>query len=266
MADEAESTALSTEVHSGHESGNMLAMVLQAANDPTVDAVKMNTLADLAIKLQDRERETEFRKAKVAMLMECAELRITKRGAITNKAGQVQSRYSKFEDIHRVVVPIMARHNLAVSFDIGHTTAGGLTVRYVLSHVNGYEERGDAMPLAIDTTGSKNATQGAGSAASYGKRHVLKALCNLIEEAEDDDGQLGKGGGGYDALPQEHKDLIDEGRAESLRGSESYAAWFKALDQGKRGFLAFNYNTEANETWHDQNKAAAALVTGGTND
>jgi hypothetical protein len=225
----------------------MLAMIQDAATNPEVDAQKMVTLADLAIKLQDRERETEFRRAKVAALFETAQLRISKRGAILNKNGGVQSRYSKFEDIHRVVTPIFASHQLAVSFKVGQ--AGSLvTVRPVLTHANGYQEEGDAMPLAIDTTGSKNATQGAGSAASYGKRHTLKALANIIEEGEDDDGQA-TGPGGLKLSPQEQR-LAESAERQAKAGVDNYAAWFQALSPAERGWLVYSGR-------HDQMKQLA---------
>jgi hypothetical protein len=224
------------------DSARMLEMIYRAATDPTVDPQKMTSLADLAIKLQDREREDEFRRAKVAALMECADLRISKRGAILNKNGGVQSRYSKFEDIHRVVTPLFARHGLAISFEVGQ--AGSLvTVRPILTHVNGYQERGDAMPLAIDTTGSKNATQGAGSAASYGKRHTLKALANLIEEGEDDDGQ--KAGGGGPQLAPHEKRLADAAAKQAESGAENYAGWFSTLTPAERGWLVYSGRHEA---------------------
>lgn len=243
------------------QAASMMQQVLIAARDPNVDAGKMTALANLATSLQDREAERRFRMAKHKALL--AMPSITKKGAITNKQGQVQSRYSKFEDIHRIVTPILADHNLIISFNVGHE-GQMVTVTPILAYSDGelaYEERGGEMVLAIDTTGSKNATQGAGSAASYGKRHSMKAMLNIVEEAEDDDGQQGKGAGGYDALTQEQKDLIDQSRQEALHGTESYAAYFKALPPEQRGFLGFNYNAEANETWHEQNKRNAALIT-----
>jgi hypothetical protein len=244
------------------QAASLMAQVIAAARDPTVDAGKMTALANLATSMQDREAERRFRMAKHQALQ--AMPSITRKGAITNKNGQVQSRYSKFEDIHRVVTPILAEHKLIISFNVGHE-GQMVTVQPILAYSDGelaYEERGGEMVLAIDTTGSKNATQGAGSAASYGKRHSLKAMLNIVEDAEDDDGQQGAQQGGYEALPQERKDLIDEARQEALRGTESYAAYFKNLTPDHRGFLGFNY-AETGETWHEQNKRNAAQITAG---
>jgi hypothetical protein len=261
MADEAPEVVGTALAPVQQQAASLMAQVIQAARDPTVDAGKMKALADLATSLQDREAERRFRMAKHQALQQMPS--ITRKGAITNKAGQVQSRYSKFEDIHRIVTPILAEHKLIISFNVGHE-GQMVTVQPILAYSDGelaYEEKGGEMVLAIDTTGSKNATQGAGSAASYGKRHSLKAMLNIVEDAEDDDGQQGQSAGGYDSLTDEQKALIDEARQEALRGTDSYAAWFQGLDAGKRGFLAFNYDSERGETWHEQNKRNAAAIT-----
>ncbi len=230
--------------------------IVQASRDPSVDAGKTTALANLAMQIQDREAERRFRMAKHKALLEMPT--ITKAGAITNKTGGVQSRYSRFEDIHRIVTPILAKHNLILSFDIGHE--GQLvTVQPILAYSDGdlaFEERGGHMVLAVDTTGSKNATQGAGSAASYGKRHSMKAMLNIVEDSEDNDGR-GVTQAGYDSLPEARKELIDRARVAAKDGTAAYDTFFKALETNERGFLGFNYN-EAGETWHEQNKRNAA--------
>lgn len=212
----------------------MLQLIYQAARDPTVDPEKMKTLATLARELKADAKEEEFRSAKVAALLECAQLRIGKRGQILNK-GVLQSRYSRFEDIHKVVTPILAKHHLAASFEVGQS-GQQITVRPILTHANGYQERGEAMPLNIDTTGAKNATQGAGSAASYGKRHTLKAMLNLIEDGEDDDGQSA---GRIPSIPltQAQSALLDEGVSAARNGPDSYQAWFNGLSTPRKGWL-----------------------------
>jgi ERF superfamily len=235
--------------------------IVQASRDPTVDAGKTTALANLAMQMQDREAERRFRMAKHKALL--AMPTITKAGAILNKNGGVQSRYSKWEDIDRVTRPILSENNLILSFNIGHE-GQMVTVQPVLAYSDGelaYEERGDHMVLAVDTTGSKNATQGAGSAASYGKRHSAKAILNIIEEGEDTDG---KAIASYDSLPDDLKALIDAARLTAKDGLEAYTAYFKGLNAEDRGFLAFN-RTESGDTWHEQNKRAAAIFDGGEN-
>lgn len=227
---------------------SMLASVISAARDPSVDADKMVTMANLAMQLQDRERESEFNRAKMAAIMEMPA--ITKKGAITNRAGGVQSRYSKFEDIHRAVMPILRKHGLAISFNVGSEN-GMVTVQPVLSHVSGYTEKGEAMALPIDTTGSKNGTQGAGSAASYGKRHTIKAMLNIIEAGEDDDGQ-GTGNSQFDNLTAEQRELVTLANAAAQQGADAYQSWFSGRNAAEKGWLAYSGR-------HDELKQASGI-------
>jgi len=230
---------------SAPSSAEMFAGLMDLARDPDVDPAKMAALANLQISMMDKAKLEEFNRDKIAALFEMPS--ITKRGAITNKAGAVQSTYAKFEDIHAAVTPILRSHNLIISFDVGNT--GNLvTVRPILSHANGHVERGEAMALPLDTTGSKNGTQGAGSAASYGKRHSMKAMLNIIEAGEDDDGASTK------ALPKPEEwqeQTLQESRMAAIRGTGSYETWFKSISSMKRGWLV-------DECHHQANKKAAA--------
>ena len=214
------------------EVAQMFAGLVELAKSPDVDAGKMGALADLQLKMINHKQQEEFNRDKIAALLEMPA--ISKGGAIKNKAGAVQSRYAYFEDIHRAVVPILRRHNLAISFNLGNS-GQMVTVRPILSHTNGYVERGSEMSLPIDTTGSKNGTQGAGSAASYGKRHTMKAMLNIIEDGEDNDGQ--GAGVKYIEKADWQEELIDDGRKAALGGIDSYEAFFKSQSAMRRGFL-----------------------------
>lgn len=231
--------------------GSVLAMVLEAARDPTIDAAKVETMANLAMRMQDRELEAEFNRAKIAALMEMPS--IAKNGAILNKQGGIQSRYSKWEDIHRIVKPILDRNGLALSFNVGNVVAAGtimVTVQPILQHRNGFKEIGAEMALPIDTTGSKNGTQGAGSAASYGKRHTGKAMLNIVEHNEDDDGQAAGNGPARRPLTEVQEILIADGNMAARKGAAAYEQWFRERTPAERGWLAM-------EGYHDELKLAA---------
>lgn len=209
----------------------MFGQIVQLATNPDVDAGKMSSLVDLQMKMMDYDKQQQFNKDKIAALREMPS--ITKRGAITNKAGGVQSRYARFEDIMRVVKPILDAHNLALSFNVGNT-GQGVTVQPILSHLNGFVERGSEMWLPLDTTGSKNGTQGAGSAAAYGKRHTAKAMLNIVEEGIDDDGT---GAGTPSAQPAWADGLLTAGRLAAREGVERYRAWFQSQTNMQKGWL-----------------------------
>lgn len=254
MTEETSAEIVATEGRnvSTNQAQRLLRDIVAAARDPAIDGNKMTALANLAMTMQDREAERRFRMAKHEAIMEMP--RISKSGAILNKAGGVQSRYSKFEDMDAVVRPILARHRLIITFNVGHEGAM-VTVQPILSYSDGdmaFVERGDHMVLAVDTTGSKNATQGAGSSASYGKRHAMKAMLNIIEEGEDTDG------GAQIALPEGKLALIDAGRAKAREGTAAYMQFFDALPKEDKGFLSYAVGPNG-KTFHETNKEAARL-------
>jgi hypothetical protein len=192
----------------------MWASLVEMAANPDVDPMKVKALADLQMQMLDYSKQEEFNKAKIAAIMEMPE--IDRRGAIKNRAGDVQSRYSRFEDIYRAVKPVLARHGLAISFNVGNN-GQMVTVQPILSHTNGHVEKGEFMSLPIDTTGSKNGTMGAGSAASYGKRHTMKAMLNIVDQGTDDDG---RGAGKW-------QELYDAAITAAEFGTVAYERWFK---------------------------------------
>jgi hypothetical protein len=218
------------------QSGNFLAAILKAATDPAIDATKVATMAELAVKLQDRERETEFNRAKNAAIMDMPV--ITKEGIITipakdGKPARTQGRFARFEDIYRVVRPILQVNNLALAFDVAERPSGGVTVRPILSHANGYTERGEAMPLPADTSGSKNAAQAVGSSVQYGKRYTMCAMLNIVTEGMDDDG---RGGAPNVSLPFEREQVVLND-AKQAHEDGRYLEWFGGQSPKDRAWL-----------------------------
>lgn len=242
----------STEVAQPISSNDILNQIVSLAQDPE-KAGAIEAMANLAMAMQDREAKRRFSMAKHEAVMEMPT--ITKRGAIINhKTNMLQSRYSTFEDIDRVVRPILSKHRLILTFNVNHE-GQMVTVQPVLSYSDGemaYEEKGGEMVLAVDTTGSKNATQGAGSAASYGKRHSMKAMLNIIEDGEDNDGQS------QVELSEDQKTLITNSREKAKGGTAEYAQWFESLSQHHKGFLAYTPGPDG-APFHERNKEAAKL-------
>lgn len=252
MTDTSNAIQVSGEAN-GITAQNFLALIVEAAKDPAIDANKMKTLAEVATSMQDREAERRFRMAKHQAVQRMPS--ITKRGSIINhKTGVLQSRYSRFEDIMAVVKPILDDHNLIITFNVDHE-GQMVTVQPILSYADGemaFEERGGHMVLAVDTTGSKNATQGAGSSTSYGKRHALKAMLNIIEEGEDNDA------GGDNSLAPEFERLVNEARDAARGGTEAYKTYFENLTKEQRVFLAEMAGPNG-KPYHDTNKESAKV-------
>lgn len=238
MAREAQAVAV---VDGQRQSGNFLQAILQAATDPSVDATKVETMAELAIKLQDRERETQFNQSVNAAIQEMPV--ITREGIIQipakdGKPARVQGRFARFEDIYRVVRPILERHQLAIRFNVGETQQA-ITVQPILSHANGYTERGEAMRLPADQSGSKNATQAVGSSVAYGKRYTMCAMLNIVTEGVDNDGTTGV----YVPLPYEREQTV-LGEAEAAHQANRYSEWFSTQGPKDRAWLISSGNHE----------------------
>jgi hypothetical protein len=216
------------------ESSQLLQMVIAAAKDPSIDAAKMEQMVGLTTSLQDRERLSQFNRDKNAAIM--AMPVITKDGLIvirdkdTGAVKRSQGRYAKWEDIDRVIRPILQRFNLALSFDVAERQTGGVLVTPILTHANGHTERGSAMPVPADISGSKNAAQAIGSATSYGKRYTGGAMLNLITEGLDDDGFGGQVP--VASLTFERQEGLLAG-ARKAHEEGSYQEWFNSQTSAK---------------------------------
>lgn len=216
-------------------SGNLLATIATAARDPQVDAAKMEAMANLALKLQAHEQEQQFNRDLNAALTEMPV--ITKAGRITIPANpekgtpeRVQGHFARFEDLNAVVKPILARHNLAITFDLGSDGIVPSCIP-VLRHTNGWVWQGRALSAPVDSSGAKNNTQGVGSTTSYLKRYTMCAALNIVVESEDDDGN-----GGQILMPNERGNLITEA-AQAAFDDGQYTEWFSVQSPKDRAWL-----------------------------
>ena len=189
-----------------------LAMMQQALTDPNVDPGKAREMFTLMREMQQDARQAEFNRAKIAAIR--AMPAIYKRGQSNNH------RYAKFEDLHRAVMPVLAAHLLTLDFRIG-SEGNNITVQPLLRHDNGFVEEGGIMKGPPDTGGSKTAIQAVAAAASYLKRHSMKAMLNIIEDGEDNDGAALRPGG---QLNDRQQGLLVDAQEQADAGT--YMAWF----------------------------------------
>lgn len=223
-----------------YSSNDILAMVVAAAKDPTVDADKMRAMATLAMDMQKHQlemdkisRQEQFNRDLNMAIDEMPVLTKTGRIIIPAKGGEperIQGTYVKFEDLNRIVKPILQRHNLTISFTPGGSDSR-VSVATVIRHANGIVKEYEALPLPLETSGSKNNVQGVGSSISYGKRYAMCAVLNITIEAEDDDGA-----GGKITMPEERGNLIIE-EAQAAVDDGQYAEWFRRQSPKDRGWL-----------------------------
>lgn len=214
-----------------------LAMIREAMFNPDVDAAKAEVMANLMNGQEDRLLLTEFNRDLNAAIMSMPT--ITKAGIIVipanrdkGTAERTQGRFARFEDIDRVVRPILDEHRLSIRFDIGEVN-GKVSVRPIIGHRNGQTWIGEAMTAPLDTSGAKNNVQAAGSTVSYLKRYTMCAALNIVTEGTDDDGSLGKFAIG---MTHEREVTVLE-EAEEAHRDGRYMDWFKTQSHKDRGWL-----------------------------
>lgn len=169
---------------SGPTPGDMLQIIARAASDPSVDVAKMSALVDLQERLMKLSAEQRFNADLVGLQGRIPQ--IGKDGRIEVK-GELRSKYSRLETIDAVLRPLMQEYGFALTFDSPTLTAGAMQFQATLRHRDGHSKP-YAMTLPVDSSGSKNGTQGGGSTTSYARRYLICAIFNVITRDEDNDG------------------------------------------------------------------------------
>lgn len=177
---------------------NMLAVIAQAASNPAVDVAKMQALLDMQAALEKEQARKAFTEAFVQMQAQLPEIRTDGRIEIRAKdnagqrTGEVQQAtpYATFQNIMRVVRPILSEHGFALSFSTEPGADGRISVNGILDHVQGHQ-RTTQFPLPAETSGSKNNVQGWGSSLSYGKRYATISLLNIVSNSKEDEDRDG---------------------------------------------------------------------------
>lgn len=168
--------------------------------------------------LMDMQRQAELWDAEKQFIAALGRLQpklptIEKKGKISfesQRTGTKQNTpYALYEDIDRIIRPLLHSEGLSIAFGTQPLEKGGLVITATLSHVGGHS-RTESMPLPFDTSGSKNTVQAVGSTLSYGKRYLVCAMLNLITVGEDNDAT------GIDQISQDQQlnieDLMNECR------------------------------------------------------
>lgn len=224
-----DSNIATTEREPGRElalpsSGNVIQSILSAAKDKDVDADKVKTLYELATGMMDRERAATFNASKIAAIRDMP--------AIYKRGKSDKHRYAKFEDLHRAAMPVLARNGLTLDFNVG-SDGTAITVQPVLRHENGWVEEGGVMKAPPDQGPGRSAVQAIGSTTSYLKRHSMKAILNIIEDGEDNDGGYGHREG-EQRNDRQDRMILD---AEASAAAGDYADWFGRLAPKDKAFL-----------------------------
>jgi hypothetical protein len=200
----------------------MLSLIARAAQDPNIDIDKMERLMAMKERMDAKTAEQAFNDA-----MNGAQAEIRAIGW-NKKNGQTQSSYVTYDKLDLAIRPVYIRHGFSLSFDTGDA-ARDSEVRFLcyVSHTEGHT-RTYKVDMPADGKGAKGndvmtKTHAFGSATSYGRRYLLKMIFNVIEAAEDDDGN---GANGIvcvsDAQAEQIRQLINESGADTRKFCEFY--------------------------------------------
>lgn len=209
------------------ETAAIMSMIERVAMSPDADINKLEKMFEMQQKAMDRNAKQSFT-ADLAAMQESLP-RVIEHGEGHNKA-----KFAKLEDINDAIRPVLHRYGFAVTFRIKHES-NLVWITTVLSHKGGHSEE-TAIPLAVDSTGSKNPVQAVGSSISYGKRYGICAMLN-ISTGDDVDGGLPTN------VPQNLPDITDALQSikdaatmEDLHGAFK-EAWEHYLDKTLRAKL-----------------------------
>lgn len=160
---------------------DMINVIATAAKDKDVDVSKMERLLEVQIKMMDKQAELEYNQSFFALKKDLP--MIIQKGAIKNKAGNITSRYSKYEDLHEHINPILEKYG----FTFSHKTKqldGKMVVSSVLRHIGGHSEVFDFVTPMDSTNALKSPMQAAKSTASFGKRTNFINALDITETTE----------------------------------------------------------------------------------
>ena len=142
--------------------------------------------------------------------------------------------FAKWEDVSRVLKPILKARGLGLRFDTQPRVGdgGGCVVIGYLSYKKIVLSAQVSVPL--DTGPGRNNLQAMGSSISYGKRYVTFMLLNIVAEGEDDNGA------GADSITLEQAAEIDLRLRETGADIPRFLKWIGA--PAVPSIQAKNYN------------------------
>jgi len=192
---------------------SLLPAIITLAKDPSVDVAKLAALLDMQAKMEARQAEREAIEAFTAL---SANLPRVKKTGVIDMGTKGSMKFAKWEDMDKVIRPLLVENGFSLSFNSVERPGGGLTVTGELMHRSGHV-RTATIALALDTGAGRNNLQAMGSSLSYGKRYCAEMLLNIVREGDDDDGT--KGGAAFVTAEQvaELQGLIEETGADEAK-------------------------------------------------
>lgn len=236
------------------EPKSMLAVIAAAASNPACDVGKMQALLDIQEKIEAKQERREFIQDFIALQAELpsinrdGKIEILEKGKDGNRVAgrdkvQQSTPYATFNNIMKVVKPLLRKHNFGLSFETEPSVNGErIIVKGILVHASGFE-RTTAFPLPAETSGSKNNVQGWGSSLSYGKRYCTVAILNIVSHASEDidrDGHDPRPSGKKGSAPTEiDGEIVESGPAKiTLAQHDKLVEAIEDCGASRKGFCS----------------------------
>lgn len=168
----------------------LLQAIVAMASNPAVDVQKLDAILKMQERLEGRQAQVEFNGALARLAAKMP--RVKKNGRVELGQGKGSYPFATWEDIDRIIRPLMAEEGFTLAFDSQprQGDGGGLIVTGTLLHRDGHAKSA-SLPLSLDTGPGRNNVQAMGSTLSYGKRYCAEMLLNIVREGQDDDGARG---------------------------------------------------------------------------
>jgi len=148
-----------------------------------------------------------------------------------------RNKFASLASVRNAVVPVLAKHGIAMTQDLGTTDDGkGILCLTTLHHESGELLRFG--PLVMPA--SKPDAQGFGSAATYARRYSLMAVCGVVGD-EDDDANAASGRALKDNSGRPDTSEVDHEKA------EQYADLMRTVLHNEDPFEALQLHEELNQ-------------------
>lgn len=179
------------------DSDSLISALARAAADPKMDVDKIERLWAIQKEATAMRAEQEFSSAKNAVAKNIPPIPKNHLIKFVDKKGNTQETpYADRHDIEKAIGPIYLAAGFSTEYTTDYVDSKIQTV-LILRHNSGHKEFYKAPPMPLDTSGSKNNNQAAGSTSEYGMRYCLKGAFNIIGVDKDDDGNLGEPTAGH---------------------------------------------------------------------
>lgn len=169
--------------------------LVEMAIQSGADIEKLEKLMDLQDRWEAKQTKKSFLKAMSNFQRICPD--------ILKKKLAHNSKYAPLGDIVAHIRAPLSDCGLSYRFEQKHDN--GVTVRCIVSHVDGHSES-TTMTAMADTSGSKNSIQAIASTVTYLSRYTLTGALGIVTADADMDGRL----------PDEMKTTIDQSQVQQL--------------------------------------------------